>query len=81
MEKKSSLKKIKIAKNGPYLVSGNVPLAREEMVIGEEGDPAAWEKGEEFPEAKDYRLCRCGSSKNKPFCDGTHIDIVFSDKE
>jgi CDGSH-type Zn-finger protein len=26
-----------------------------------------------------YALCRCGASANKPFCDGTHVDVTFDD--
>lgn len=24
-------------------------------------------------------LCRCGASRNKPFCDGTHAPVKFKD--
>lgn len=33
------------------------------------------------PESADhYVLCRCGSSKNKPFCDGQHWHVKFLDE-
>ena len=70
--------KVVIAKNGPYLVSGGVPLARSIAVVGKSGDPEEWQEGERFPEQETYALCRCGKSRNKPFCDGVHTRIGFN---
>jgi CDGSH-type Zn-finger protein len=73
--------KITVTKNGPYLVTGNVPLYQEEICNDAEGNCRTWKKTKEFPEAEQYALCRCGHSKNKPFCDGTHATINFNGTE
>jgi CDGSH-type Zn-finger protein len=74
-------KKVTIMKNGPYLVTGNIPLAKEISTIGKEGEPEKWVKGTKYPKQNTYSLCRCGESKTKPFCDGTHVKIHFNGKE
>ncbi|HSA96608.1 MAG TPA: CDGSH iron-sulfur domain-containing protein [Acidobacteriota bacterium] len=78
---KKKAPKIEVQKDGPYFVSGNVPLAEERMIIGRGGEPERWEKGRAYPDQKCYCLCRCGASKKKPFCDGTHADIAFDGTE
>ena len=35
--------------------------------------------GENYEVRNRVTLCRCGASKNKPFCDGTHLEIKFQD--
>ncbi|MEL6436085.1 MAG: CDGSH iron-sulfur domain-containing protein [Pseudomonadota bacterium] len=56
---------IRIEKNGPYHVT-NVALDAEFNGVG-------------ASKAK-YSLCRCGHSKNKPFCDGSHYDAKWTDE-
>ncbi len=71
--------KIKIIKNGPYIVTGNVPI--EEKLIVFENANYAYANGRELPQAETYALCRCGHSKNMPFCDGFHAFIGFDGAE
>lgn len=71
--------KIKITKLGPYIVSGNVPLS--EKIITPNGRGYELKDGRELPQLEVYALCRCGRSKNAPFCDGSHeIDGFVGDE-
>ena len=54
---------IRCASNGPLHVTGDVALRAAEGLAPR------------FPDR--YTLCRCGGSRNKPFCDGTHWAIGF----
>ena len=64
--------KIKIVKDGPYIVTGNIPLFREIMTKYKMIIPEKWEKVQKFQVKEKYSLCRCGLSDDKPFCDGSH---------
>jgi CDGSH-type Zn-finger protein len=77
----SKTPKITIAKNGPYLVEGTVPLAHQHIVTNAEGESLEWREGDRFPSAEKYALCRCGKSAKKPFCDGTHSRVGFDGSE
>lgn len=72
-------KKIKVTKNGPYVISGRVPLAKEVIVADANGDSVGYRKKQKFDCPDQYALCHCGASANKPFRDGCHIDEKFSD--
>lgn len=67
--------KINIIKNGPYVVTGNVPLY--EKIIVPKGKRYEFKAGRVFPQTQEYALCRCGKSKNLPFCDGSHEKAGF----
>lgn len=54
-----------IAPNGPYVVSGAPDLLEVSCAKG--------------ASKEHFTLCRCGGSKNKPFCDGSHWYNKFTD--
>jgi len=74
-------KSIVVKRNGPYAVSGDIPLARKIQVVSEFGEPLTWKKTETFKTHKTYLLCRCGKSSTMPFCDATHARIPFDGTE
>ena len=69
MDHKKSEPRVVISRNGPYIVGG-----RRRRFGG-------LERERTFPPAEKYALCRCGQSKKKPFCDGTHAKIGFDGSE
>jgi CDGSH-type Zn-finger protein len=72
---------IKITRNGPYVVKGSVPLSVQTIGVNSEGEAVKWIEGEHYPLKASYSLCRCGKSKKKPFCDGSHAKIGFDGTE
>ncbi len=58
---------ITVTKDGPYSITGGIEFVDQ-----------AW--GEEAS-TEHYTLCRCGASRNKPFCDGSHWYIKFKDEK
>jgi CDGSH-type Zn-finger protein len=57
---------IRLRENGPLLIQGPV------RVIDHQGNEFTLPVGKEF-----VALCRCGHSRNKPFCDGSHRTACF----
>ena len=55
--------KIQVKKTGSVRVTGTVDFVDAE--------------GNVIETKTDFSLCRCGASKEKPFCDGSHRDAGF----
>jgi len=71
--------RIKIINDGPYIVSGGVPLT--EKIIVPKGREYKFKARRELPQSENYALCRCGKSKTAPFCDGSHLKTGFNGTE
>ena len=69
----ASVPKIACVPNGPYYLLNDPVPAPVPHLRRSSGDACVTARG--------VALCRCGGSKNKPFCDGTHSAIGFSDRK
>ena len=58
--------KVLVAPKGPYAIKGPVELVDQTFGAGAKKDC--------------YDLCRCGQSRNKPFCDGSHWNVEFDEQ-
>ncbi|MCH7414677.1 (4Fe-4S)-binding protein [Belliella sp. R4-6] len=54
---------VEVIPNGPLMVYGNIEVK--------------FKDGHTERKSKSSAFCRCGSSQNKPFCDGAHKKIGF----
>jgi len=72
--RKENRGRIKVTRNGPYLVSGAIPLSEQIICVDAEAQCHGWKEGKKYPAQENYALCRCGKSSNKPFCDGSHLE-------
>ena len=73
--------RVSVSEDGPYLVSGGVPLSRTEIVTNEKGESTDFRETECLDAGERYQLCRCGVSKDKPYCDGSHEEAGFDGTE
>mgnify|MGYP000899923223 CR=1 FL=1 len=55
-----------LVQNGPICMTGGVALHREDGATVDTRNRIA--------------VCRCGHSANKPYCDGTHLSVGYTDR-
>ena len=55
--------RITVRENGPLLCTGDIEVVAEDGYV--------------FGKSDEFALCRCGESKNRPFCDGSHKEAGF----
>lgn len=56
---------VAVVDHGPLWARGGIPVVAAD--------------GHAYEVRNRVTLCRCGASKNKPFCDGSHADVGFED--
>jgi CDGSH-type Zn-finger protein len=72
---------ISVERDGPYHVEGDLPVHPGAIVETEHGEPVEWDVGEPYGAGSPVKLCRCGRSRTKPFCDDSHLEPRFDGTE
>ncbi|RMG18615.1 MAG: hypothetical protein D6730_22605 [Bacteroidetes bacterium] len=62
-EQQQNLPEVEVSPNGPLIFYGKLLLKDQQ--------------GEQIIDRQKTAFCRCGASKRKPFCDGSHREIGF----
>ncbi len=75
------LASIEVSEDGPYLVTGGIPLSKQIIKTDAEGGSESWQQGKTYGVKETYSLCRCGHSQTKPFCDASHLKHHFGGTE
>lgn len=65
---------IQITEAGPYLVHGEPAVMQKIIEVDAKGASSSFRVGKTFPMSGVVALCRCGHSKNSPYCDGSHLN-------
>jgi CDGSH-type Zn-finger protein len=72
---------VKITTDGPYVVSGGVPLSEQTICVDDDCEPHGWKESRDYAARESYALCRCGHSRQMPYCDGSHGRVGFDGTE
>ena len=73
--------KVCVTEKGPYLIYGRPPLAIQHIMCNDMNESWYFQEGQHFStEEEPTALCRCGASKRKPFCDGSHATTRWQPK-
>jgi CDGSH-type Zn-finger protein len=80
MEPEDDAPSVEVVAHGPYRVRG-LPVVRTAQVETEYGEPVAWAPDAPLEHGPEVRLCRCGASATKPFCDDACDRIGFDGTE
>lgn len=82
---------VKVTEEGPYLLYGTLPIEQEIILPNRDGGSWSYKKGKSYNNTKERKeseenhipcaLCRCGESKNAPFCTGAHYNAEWDPTE